>query len=177
MKDIEPNPNLNKVAAGLIGMLALFFFYLAHDTYQLIRSDEWIFVAVLAGIGGILLLWALRLWRIPPVNTARLRFRSGGFRLEIKQVFRRNKDIDLDWADIRAITLENGGLYGGRCIRISHGHDKDVASFSPSWTRCSSREVIDRLMASAGTSGYQMEKVTGGWRSFVQDQWRLTKIA
>jgi hypothetical protein len=173
MKDIGPNPRLNMVASALIGILAMFFFYLAYETYILIESDEWAFVAVLAGIGSILLLCALLFWRSPPVNAARLSFRSGGFQLETKQVFRRRKVFELDWADISTVSLHNGGLYGGRSIHLSHGRAGKVASFSPAWTNCSSKDVIDRLMTSAKASGYMLEKEAVGWRAVFLERWTL----
>jgi hypothetical protein len=179
MKDIEPNLKLNKIAAGLIGILALYFLYLAYDTHTLVESTEWGFewgmVAVLVGIGGILVLYALLLLRVSPINAARLRFRSGGFRLETKQVFRGSKVVELDWADVTTVTLHNGGLYGGRSIEMVHGPAGEVAMFAPAWTNCSSQVVIDRLQASAEASGYVFEKETGGWRSLARERWTVTK--
>lgn len=186
MKDIEPNPRLNKILAGLIGILALYFFYLAYDTHTLVESDEWGFewgvVAVLAGIGGILVVLALRLLRRSPINAARLRFRSGGFRLETKQVFGSSKVFDLDWADITTVTLRNGGLYGGRTIRVAHGRAGEVAMFSPAWTECSSNDIIDRLQTSAEASSFTFDKVVGGSFGCIlktvvyrQESWAVTK--
>ncbi len=175
MKDIEPNLKLNKSFASLIGILALFFFYLAYDTQTLVESDEWSFVAVLAGIGCVLVLCALLLWRRSPINAARLRFRPGGFLLETKQVFRGSRVVDLDWSDITTVTLRNGGLYSGRSIHLAHGRAGEVAMFSPAWTECSSNDIIDRLQASAEASSYTFDKVVGRSFGFIQESWTVTK--
>lgn len=175
MKDIEPNLKLNKILAGLIGILALYFLYLAYDTHTFVESNEWGFVAVLAGIGGILVLCALLLLRSSPINAARLRFRSGGFRLETQQVFRGSRFVDLDWADITTVTLRNRGLYSGRSIHVTHGRAGEVALFSPAWTECSSNDVIDRLQASAEASSYTFDKVVGKSFGYSQESWAVTK--
>lgn len=189
MKDIEPDPKLNKIVAGLIGIVALYFLFLAYDTYTLVESSldpdprfermDWIFtwsiVGGLAGIGSLLILFALLLWRSPPINSARLRFRSGGFRLETKQLFRGRKAFDLDWADIKTVVLHNGGLFGGRHIKVAQGSSEKIARFAPAWTDCSSQEVIERLQASAEASGHTFEKVAGGWFSLGQDHWKVTQ--
>lgn len=184
MKDVEPNPNFNKFFAGLIGCLALFFFYLAYDTHTayihtfVARNDHVflaVMVAVLAGIGGILLVYALLLLRSAPVNAARLRFRSGGFRLETKQVFRGHKVADLDWADITTVTVRNGGLYGGRSIQVAHGRAGEVGFFLPTWTRCSAKDITDRLEASAEASGYTLKKEAGEWFAHNQERWKVIK--
>lgn len=179
MQDIEANPKLNKILAGGIGVLALYFFFLAYDTHTLVESTEWGFewglVSVLAGIGGLLALLAFRLWRRAPINAARLHFRSGGFRLEIKKVFRGSEVFDLDWADITAVTLRNGGRYGGRSIHVAHGRAGEVAMFSPAWTECSSNEIIDRLQTSAEASNFTLERRVGGFFSLGKESWVVTK--
>jgi hypothetical protein len=188
MKDIEPNLKLNKIAAGLIGILALYFLYLAYDTQTRVESTEWGFewciVAVIAGIGGILALYALLLLRASPINVARLRFRSDGFRLETKRVFRGSKVFDLDWADITRVTSRDEGLYGGRSIHVAHGRAGDVAMLSTAWTECSSDDIIDRLQSSAEASGYRFYKVGGTslrftFRTFFhfEESWTVTKKA
>jgi len=175
MKDIEPNPHLNKIAAGLIGIMALSSLLIAYDNYTLMGSSEWPLAAVFVGMGSILLLHALRLLRSSPMNAARLRFRSDGFRLETKQVFRGSKVVELDWADVTTVTLHDASLYGGRSIKVVHGPAGDVAMFAPAWTNCSSEVVIDRLQASAEASGYMFEKETGGWRSLTRKRWTVTQ--
>ena len=177
MKDIEPNPKLNKIAAGLVGIFALYFFYLAYDTSTLVESNEWGFewgvVAVLAGIGGLLMSYAIVLLRSSPINSARLRFRSGGFRLETKKVFRGSKVIDLDWADITTVTSRKGGRYRSQWIRVAHGRAGEVAMFSPAWTNCDSKVIIERLQASAKASDYMLEKEAGGWFAHRQERWTV----
>lgn len=155
----------------------MYFFFLAYDTLRRVESTalgfEWGIVALFSGIGSLLLLFALMLLRIPPINAARLRFRSGGFRLETKQVFRRGRIVDLDWAEVCKVSLHIGGLYGGSSIRMSHGRAGEVAFFSPAWTTCSSKEVIDRLMTSAEAAGFKLEKEAVGWKTFSQERWTV----
>lgn len=183
MKDIEPNQNLNKVAAALIGVLASFFFYLAYNTHTtyvhtVVDSRDRAFhagmLATLVAIGGILLLFALLLLRKPPINAARVRFRSGGFRLEIKRGFRGHKVSVLNWAEITTVTTRNGGLYsGGRSIHVAHGNAGEVAIFAQAWTDCSSVEIIKRLQASAKASGYTLEKEVVGWFAQSRERWTV----
>jgi len=175
MKDIEPNPKLNKVAAGLIAVLALYFFFLAYDTAKTVSEITWGVVAVLGGLGCILSSWALLLCRRPPINAARLRFRSNGVRLEIEKLFRASKAVDLDWADILKVTLRKGGRYGGRSIQLAYGRNNENIWFSPAWTACSSDEIIARLQASAEAAGFTFEKETGGVFALGQDCWAVVK--
>ena len=163
--------------AGMIAIVALFFFYLAYDMSMFIKEDEWFLVEVVAGIGLFPLAWAVLIWVRPPMNTARLKFRTGGFRLETIQLFKSREGLDLDWADVRAVTKQNGGLYGGRTIQIEHGLDGAVAQFALIWTSCSADEIINRLQASAKEAEFTFEKQTGGLSHLVKDRWVLSKMA
>lgn len=180
MQDIEPNSKLNKIAAAMMGVLAFFFFYMSYDMFVSYGAPthqdtvEWGLLAVPAGIGSILLVFAILIFQRPPINAARVRFRSGGFRLEAKQIFRPRQDVDLNWADVTAVTAHNGGLYGGRMLKLEKAPGNEIAKFAPAWTACSSKVIIDRLQASAKASGYTFEKAARSWFASTKERWLVT---
>ncbi|MEO0693732.1 MAG: hypothetical protein AAFY90_12765 [Pseudomonadota bacterium] len=180
MQDIDPNLRLNKIAAAMMGVLAFLFFYVSYDMFVSYGAPtdqdslEWGLLAVPAGIGGILLLFAIVILQRPPINAARVRFRSGGFRLDAKQIFRPRQDIDLNWADVTAVTMHNGGLYGGRMIKVEQAPGNEIAKFAPAWTACSSNVIIDRLQASAEASGYTFKKEARSWFASTKERCLVT---
>lgn len=177
MTNIEPNPKLNKILAGLICVFAVFPLYLGFYSMTFLPLEEWTWSAVPIAIGALILAAAVYAWRKPPINAARITFCEGGFRLEIRQVFRGERVFDLNWADISKITTANGGLYGGRWMRIFHGKGKENALFSPSWTNSDTVRIIERLDASAGAAGYTLDKEPGFWKSLVNERWLVRKTA
>lgn len=175
MKEIEPNPKLNKILAGLICLMAVLPLYLGFHSMTFLPPEEWFWSAVPIAIGALILLAAAYVWRRPPMNAARVTFHDGGFRLEVKQVFRGEKAFDLAWSDINEITATNGGLYGGRWMRIYYGAGRDNALFSPVWTTLDTLGIVERLEVSARNSGFFLEKQTGFWKRMVRDRWIVRK--
>lgn len=177
MKDIEPNPKLNKVAAGLLVLLAGPPLYFGFNSLTFLPPDQWTWSVVPLAVGGVILACAAYLWGKPPMNAARITFRDGGFCLETRQVFRGEKAFDLDWSDITEITKTDGGLYGGRSMRVFYGADGQQALFSPSWTASDSIRIMERFKASAQAAGYALDKETGFWKGLVRDRWVVRKSA
>lgn len=175
MKDIEPNPKLNKVFAGLLALLAAFPLFLGFNSMTFLPPEEWTWSAVPIGIGVLILVPAALAWRRPPMNAARIVFHDGGFRLETRQVFRGEKTFDLSWSEVSEVSHTNGGLYGGRWIRVFHGPGKDNAMFAPAWTNSDAKEIIGQLEASAGAAGYVFERETGFWKGLVRERWIVRK--
>ncbi|MEM6387293.1 MAG: hypothetical protein AAF718_13775 [Pseudomonadota bacterium] len=171
MKDIEPNPKLNKVLAGLISTLSIFPLYMGLHSLTFLRADDRLWALPPIGLGVIILMFARRIWRRPSRNQARILFRDGGFRLETRQVFRPDKDFDFAWTDIREITGHDVGLYGGRLFRIWYGNGKENAYFAPAWTNAESTEIVSRLSASADAAGFLLEKTGGFWSNLVRERW------
>lgn len=95
--------------------------------------------------------------------------------MEAKQVFRHRQDVDLNWADVTAVTAHNGGFYGGRMIKIEQGPGGKIAKFGPAWTVCSSKEIVDRLQASAEASGYTFKNEAGSLFASNKERWLVTQ--
>ncbi len=55
MKDIEPNPRLNKILAGLICVIAVFPLYLGFHSMTFLPPEEWSWSAVPIAIGALIL--------------------------------------------------------------------------------------------------------------------------
>ncbi|MEM7720420.1 MAG: hypothetical protein AAF222_14570 [Pseudomonadota bacterium] len=175
MKDIGPNRHLNKVLAGGLAVLAALPLYIGFNSMTFLPVDEWLFSAAPLAIGAVILALAIWVWRRPPINTAQLRFREGGFQLDTKQVFRGERHHDLGWVDIKEILHFNGGLYGGRSIRIITQSGSGPAWFASAWTDTAGLEIIARLTASAEAAGCTLEKEVGFWRGAVRDRWVVQK--
>lgn len=176
MKDIGPNPNLNKAAAILIGFLAVFPLYFGFDTLTFLPMDEWGLSAVLIAIGGLILGGAAVLWRRRPMNAASLRFRDGGFTLETRQVFRGEKRFDLDWAEITEIKKINGGLYVGRSFHVMFAGGEECAMFAPAWTEVDSLVILERWKASAEEAGFILDETSGFWQKLTKERWTVRPI-
>ncbi|MGR3513949.1 MAG: hypothetical protein ACU0GG_14420 [Paracoccaceae bacterium] len=176
MKDIGPNPHLNKLAAILVGFFAVFPLYFGFDTLTFLPRDEWGLSAVLIAIGGLILGSAAVLWRRRPMNAASIRFRDGGFVLETRQVFRGEKNYDLDWSDITEIIKISGGLYVGRSFQLVFAEGARRALFAPAWTDTDSLVILKRLKESAHQAGFKLEKLSGFWRSLTKERWKVQPL-
>lgn len=174
--DVGPNERLSKVFALLMIALGLCFFVFAYDVTGYVRSEHWRFPVVPAAIGVVFFAIAWRSWGRPPKNTALISFRSGGFRLETRQVFRGEKTFELDWANIREVARIDNGLYGGRVLCITYGEKGETAMFHAMWTDTDTNEIVKRFQTSANAAGFQLKKKkTGFFRSLARDRWAVSR--
>ena len=173
MTDIGPNRHLNKWLGGGFFVIAALPLYLGLQPLTFLPSDQWGWAIIPVAIAAVLIALGVYFWRTRPINAASIAFHDTGVRLDVRQIFRGEREYDVDWADVTEVTKFDGGMYGGRLITLLGDGRRPIASFSAAWTECSGATVLARLEASAEQAGFTFEKQPMSLASIVRTRWLL----
>lgn len=169
MNDVGPNKKLNYAVAGFIGLIAALPLYFGIDSLTFLSPEQRGFSYINLGLAALILgssIWIL--WR-PPIASARICFRSGGFKIEVAKPFRAKRGYVLTWSDIDGITKwDFGGL--NKSFVIYTRTDGKIA-FNEVWVDTPSPILMERLQESAKESGFNLEKQPFSLPSVVKVRW------
>ena len=174
LEDIGPNRHLNKWLGGAFFVIAALPLFIGLQPLTFLPRDQWGWAEVPVAIALVLIAIGVRFWMTRPINAATVTFRDHGFRLYVRQVFRGERQFDLNWTEISEVRKFDGGLYGGRLITFMDLDGRSIVGFSAAWTECSGHGVLERFEASAGAAGFRLEKRPMTLASVVQTRWTVS---
>lgn len=175
-QDVGPNLKLNAWIAILIAMTSALPLYFGLNSLTFLPPGQRSFSYTSLGIAAAIIVFALWVWRRPPINTAMVTFREGGFRLATRRPFLGRRQFDLGWAEIENISHYNGGAYGGRSF-IIRSRTQGNASFGAAWVDVSSAVVLERFTLSATAAGFELEKTPLSLASVLRTRWKVRPVA